>query len=436
MRILYDVSIHLLQLSFQLAAAFHPKAKAWVNGRRQWRRAYQANFQKKGRVLWVHAASLGEFEQGRPIIEAFREQQPDWQIVLSFFSPSGYSIRKNYAAADFVCYLPADTRQNARDFIDLIGPDAVIFVKYEFWANYLFELQRRQTPTLLVSAIFRPKQPFFRWYGAFWRKMLNCFSHIFVQNQASADLLLRIGTTNVTVAGDTRVDRVLELAEQVKASANPNFSKPISAEPGRRAKQMPNSNLKNSEHDLAGSAPILIAGSTWPADEQLLLPLLQLPALEQLRWIIAPHEPSEKHLAQLTAKISQPHIRYSEWDGEQPAKILLIDSIGLLNSLYRYGWVAYIGGGFGKGIHNTLEPAAFGLPVVFGPGYHKFEEARQFVARGGAFPVENTAALAAVLQKLQNPEAYQKAACAVQEYLEESRGATQQIIAYLAAREF
>lgn len=432
MRQLYDGVIFILTGLLHVAAFFHPKARKWVAGRRGWRVRIASGFVKKRQVLWVHVSSLGEFEQGRPVVEAFRARFPDWQVVLTFFSPSGYEVRKNYPLADWVCYLPADTRRNAQDFLDLIRPDVAIFVKYDFWANYLFELKKRRVPTLLVSALFRPGQPFFRWYGSLWRRMLGCFTHIFVQNEPSAALLQGIGFQAVTVAGDTRVDRVLAL------TAPP----PTPSPGGRGATSRETGNTTGTESQpppggqppsLWGEGMGLIAGSTWPADEDILLPLLHDPAFAHLRWIIAPHEPSDKHLAQLLPRLSRPWARHSTWNGV-PTDVLVIDSIGLLNTLYRYGRVAYIGGGFGKGIHNTLEPAAFGLPVIFGPKYEKFEEARQFVARGGAFPVHNTAELAAVLQKLEDPELYQKASAAVTGYLEESRGATQRIMAFLESR--
>lgn len=400
MRLLYDGVMYLFAGVLRVAALFHPKAHKWVAGRRDWRTRYAAAFEKKGPVLWVHVSSLGEFEQGRPVIEGVRGKFPDWHIVLTFFSPSGYEIRKNYPHADFIAYLPVDTRHNARDFLDLIRPDAAIFVKYDFWANVLFELQRRRIPTILVSALFRKEQPFFQGYGRLWRQMLACFTHIFVQNQPSADLLRSIGFEGVTVAGDTRVDRVL-------ASPSPSRT--------------------------SGGKVGLIAGSTWPADEDVLLPVLHHPDFAHLRWIIAPHEPSEKHLAQLLPRILRPCVRHSQWD-EMPVEVVVVDSIGLLSALYRYGRVAYIGGGFGKGIHNTLEPAAFGLPILFGPKYEKFEEARQFVARGGAFPVRSTAELMAVLKKLEDPEEYQKASAAVTGYLEESRGATGKVLEFLESR--
>ncbi|MCC6461944.1 MAG: 3-deoxy-D-manno-octulosonic acid transferase [Saprospiraceae bacterium] len=416
MRWWYALFIGGYSAFLHVAALVHPKARRWVEGRRQWRSRYAAQFRKTSPVLWVHAASLGEFEQGRPVIEAFRTQFPGWQIVLTFFSPSGYEIRKNYAQADFIAYLPADTAANARDFLALIQPDAAVFVKYEFWANYLSALRQRQTPTLLVSALFRPDQPFFRWYGGFWRGMLACFSHFFVQNEASGQLLAQAGFQNYTVAGDTRVDRVLQLA----ASAPENTTVAAFATPT----------------GVAQTGHTLIAGSSWEADEAVLLPVLQAPSFAAWRLIVAPHEPAEKHLAQLLARVKRPFVRYSQATlaPSAAAEVLIIDNVGMLNSLYRYGSVAYIGGGFGKGIHNTLEPAAFGLPVIVGPKYEKFEEARQFVARGGAFVVRNTTELAAVLRHLEQPDNYRKASAAVQAYLNENQGATRRIIGYLAAQ--
>ncbi len=456
---LYEVLMWLLVVGFRLAAFFHPKARLWVEGRRNWREEYRTatNEQRatnnKQRTLWLHAASLGEFEQGRPVIEAFREQLPGWRVVLTFFSPSGYEIRKNYPHADVVCYLPADTRRNARDFLEIIKPDVAIFVKYEFWANYLFELKKRGIPTLLVSALFREKQPFFRWYGGFWRGMLGCFTHIFVQNQDSAKLLESIisppyrgGWGGLTVAGDTRVDRVLKIAEGAKeneivrafVSTPPPTPPPMGGESAPFRRGTRRAPLPLGEGSVVGLKNVFIAGSSWEADEAVFLPVFQKSEFQNFKLIIAPHEPAlvGRTFQSVSTMLAGWKVRptlYSEAssDNVPDARVLLIDNVGLLNSLYRYGKIAYIGGGFGKGIHNTLEPAAFGLPVIFGPKYEKFEEARQFVARGGAFPVHNAEELAAVLKKLQNPDFYEKAARAVRGYLEESQGATEKVLSFL-----
>lgn len=415
---LYEVGIRLFVAGIRLAALFHPKARLWTAGRRNWRERLRLPAPGAApKTLWVHVASLGEFEQGRPLIEAFREQFPDWRIVLTFFSPSGYEIRKNYPHADLVCYLPADTRRNARDFVELIRPDAAIFIKYEFWAHYLLELKKRRIPALLVSALFRENQPFFRWYGGFWRNMLGCFTHFFVQNQDSAKLLQSIGFQNITVAGDTRVDRVLKIAE----GAGEN--EVVAA-------------FKKSPSEKGG-CDLLIAGSTWPPDEILIVEALRRSSTGDTKVVFTPHDPSPKSVSHLLDLLPQDEfgttLLYSRATPETAplASSLIIDNIGMLNTLYRYGSVAYIGGGFGKGIHNTLEPAAFGLPVIFGPKYKKFEEARQFAARGGAFVVHDPEELASVLKKLRDPAFYEKASRAVRGYLEENKGATVRILSFL-----
>ncbi|MBV6439923.1 MAG: 3-deoxy-D-manno-octulosonic acid transferase [Haliscomenobacteraceae bacterium CHB4] len=422
MRFFYEIGIRVMVWGIRLAAVFHPKARKWMEGRRNWREHYRAVLNQqpatgnRRQTLWLHAASLGEFEQGRPVVEAFKERFPGWRIILTFFSPSGYEIRKDYPLADVVCYLPADTRRNARDFLDIIQPDAAIFVKYEFWANYLFELKKRGIPPLLVSALFRENQPFFRWYGGFWRKMLGCFTHFFVQNAASENLLQRIGFQNITVAGDTRVDRVLNIAEGAKENEIVAAFRKSPVE--------------------AGLCDLLIAGSTWPQDESLIAEGLRLASLDDIKVVFAPHDPSQKSVSHILDLLPPDEFGatslYSRATTKSAAEAsnLIIDNVGLLNSIYRYGRVAYIGGGFGKGIHNTLEPAAFGLPVIFGPKYEKFEEARQFVARGGAFPVHNATELEKILKKLEEPAFYEKASQAVRRYLEENKGATEKILSF------
>ena len=418
LHLIYDLAIRLLIAGIHVASFILPKARLWVQGREQWRKKNQwwISQGSSSKVLWVHAASLGEFEQGRPVIETFREKHPDWKIVLSFFSPSGYEVRKDYPHADLVCYLPADTRQNARDFLEIIQPDVAVFIKYEFWANYLMELKKRGVPTLLVSALFRPSQPFFQAYGRFWKQMLGCFTHIFVQNESSGKLLKSIGFQEFTVAGDTRVDRVLKIA----ASAPEN--------------------AVVRDFVALDTRKTLVVGSSWEADETVIFQAIQKenPAKQsdKSNWklILAPHEPSLSNVQRIVRQLGDAW-RYSQAPAGTPAHPetlhLIIDNIGLLNILYRYGTVAYIGGGFGKGIHNTLEPAAFGLPVIFGPKYEKFEEARQFVARGGAFPVQNAEELAAILAKLEDPAFYQRASGAVRAYLEENRGATKKVLLFI-----
>ncbi|MCS6929273.1 MAG: 3-deoxy-D-manno-octulosonic acid transferase [Saprospiraceae bacterium] len=398
---MYELAIRLLTAGLWTAQLFSSKARLWAKGRKNWRNRLTSTPLGRQPVLWMHVASLGEFEQGRPILEGFRKQYPSSWVVLSFFSPSGYEVRKNYSEADVVCYLPADTRQNARDFVDRVRPDVVIFVKYDLWANYLFELRQRGILTLLIAALFRPTQPFFRPWGKLWRQMLGCFSHIFTQDVASAELVRCIGLKAVTAAGDTRIDRVLQLAQ---------------------------------DHILLERPPLradVIAGSTWPADEDLLLPVIHAPELAHLHWILAPHEPSARAIRRLTKLLQRSWALYSQWDGQQIVEVLIIDSVGLLGRLYRYARFAYVGGGFGRGIHNTLEPAAYGLPVLFGPKYKHFEEARQFVQRGGAFPVRSSAELLQAIQRLEQPDEYERASIAVRQFLYENRGASVQILQFL-----
>lgn len=411
-RALYDVSVRLFSTAVRLAAPFDEKAKKWAEGRRDWRNRYRATGTTPEKTLWMHVSSLGEFEQGRPVLERFRRAHPDWQIVLTFFSPSGYEIRKDYPGADRILYLPADTPGNARDFLHLIRPDLAIFVKYDFWFNYLSELSKRGIPTLLVSALFRKEQPFFRWYGNLWRQMLTFFDEIQVQNQASAKLLKSVGYKKAVVAGDTRIDRVLNLA--ATAALNPKVAA-----------------------FTLDSYPVFIAGSSWEADEQIYLPVLKQKRFKHIRIIIAPHDPTDKHVKRLLDE-APGAIRYSEYDPEKASgyRTLIIDNVGMLNTLYRYAHLALVGGGFGKSIHNTLEPAAYGLPLVFGPEYRKFEEAVQFVERGGAIAVKNSTELEAALEQLCREAAYTTASGAVQHYLNESKGATEKALDWIAQQIF
>ncbi|MEM6700756.1 MAG: glycosyltransferase N-terminal domain-containing protein, partial [Bacteroidota bacterium] len=357
---------------------------------------------KKDRLLWMHCASLGEFEQGRPIIEKLKSQQPQLKILLTFFSPSGYEIRKNYEQADYVFYLPMDTRKNARHFLEIAQPDIAIFVKYEFWYHYLHELKRQRIPAYLISAIFHSRQPFFSsFYGKFFQSILHCFQFLFVQNKNSAKLLQSIDIQHFEVVGDTRVDRVLQVAKTVRT-----FSK---------------------IEQFKGYAPLLICGSTWPPDEAILCPYINQ---DQSNWkyIFAPHDISENHLQQLEAELQVSYQRYSNFQANPSTKVLIIDNIGLLSQIYQYGKVAYIGGDFGTGIHNTLEPAAFSLPVLFGSKYEKFEEAVSLVNQKGAFVVSNFSEFEYHFQALQEEKTYQNASMQVKAYLRANGGATERIL--------
>jgi 3-deoxy-D-manno-octulosonic-acid transferase len=405
---LYTLGIRLFRFGMGIASLFIPKATKWVAGRRRWKKRYSTKFEKKGKVFWMHVASLGEFEQGRPVLERFRAQHPDWQIVLTFFSPSGYEVRKTYPLADFVCYLPLDTPQNARRFLDIFQPDLVVFVKYEFWYHFLHEVKKRAIPCYLISALFRPDQAFFKKNNALWLRILHCFEFIFVQNDASKQLLEQVGIHKVQTTGDTRIDRVLYLAENA---------------------------VENEvvHHFTQEADRILIVGSSWPADEDLLFSVLHQEAFLSYKIIIAPHEPNEPHVKRLVRKCRGEAIRYSQYTEEHAARFLIIDNIGMLNTLYRYGTIAYIGGGFGKGIHNILEPAAYGLPVLFGPNFQKFDEARNLVEVGGAYAVQDVDACEETLIALENEENYQRAVSAINEYLLANKGSSKQITAYISA---
>ncbi|MBU6341516.1 MAG: 3-deoxy-D-manno-octulosonic acid transferase [Bacteroidetes bacterium] len=411
MRILYDLGLWLYAKLIHLFANGNAKARLWVEGRANWREnlRFQAQVLDNAPVLWMHVASLGEFEQGRPVLEAFRLHYPNWKLVLSFFSPSGYEIRKNYPGVDLICYLPLDTARNARDFLGIIHPQMVIFVKYEFWRHYLSQLKKQEIHTILISAAFRPNQVFFAWYGGFWRSMLHCFNSIFVQNEASALLLQKVDFQNVIIAGDTRIDRVLDIA----AGA-------------------PRQSLIAK---WAEGQPVLIFGSSWKADEQVYLPVLEEPFCRDFKIMVAPHQPDAKEMLVLEEKLGKigACVRFSNLnEGTAAAQCLIIDNMGMLNQLYRYGWVAYIGGGFGKSIHNILEPAAWGLPVIFGPKHQKFEEAIQLMACGGAYSIQSSSDFRNILQKLTNLEARKKSSEAIYTWLSSNQGATRKIMIYFS----
>ena len=361
------------------------------------------------RCIWFHAASLGEFEQGRPLIEKIKAQDPQCKILLTFFSPSGYEVRKNYPLADVVCYLPFDTRRRVREFLDLAQPSVAIFIKYEFWANYLFELKRREIPTYIISAIFRPEQPFFRWYGAPFRPLLHCYTHLYIQDDASKQLLEKAGIQgNVTVTGDTRYDRVWEIRRAAKEI--PEVESLLQAADGERVRT-------------------LVAGSSWPQDEEILIPYFN--ARPELKLIIAPHEIHEEHLRSIEAMLKRPALRLSAARGKdlRDYSCLIIDCFGLLSSVYRYGEIAYIGGGFGVGIHNTLEAAVYDIPVIFGPEYRKFREACDLVECGGGFAVHSKSEFTAKMDELLSmPDHLRAAGKASGALVRQNIGATEKIL--------
>jgi 3-deoxy-D-manno-octulosonic-acid transferase len=367
---MYYIAIFLYALVVRLVSPFNKKAKKMLIGQRETFSILKKQLDPEASYIWFHAASLGEFEQGRPLMEKIRQEQPAYKILLTFFSPSGYEVRKDYRGADIVCYLPFDHYLNARKFLRLVKPSMAVFIKYEFWMNYLKQLKRSNIPTYIISAVFRPTQIFFRWYAYRYRKVLNYYQWFFVQDRSSQELLKRFKHLNVSVTGDTRFDRVYEIYEQRKDL--PVIEKFL--------------NQTENGKDLA-----FVAGSTWIRDEDILIPFFnQHP---EIKLIIAPHEISEQRIESLKSRLIHRVVRYSEVNENESiirnADCLIIDCIGLLSSVYRYGDLAYIGGGFGKGIHNILEAAVYGIPVLFGPKYHKFREARELIASGGAIAVHS-----------------------------------------------
>ena len=407
MVLFYNLSIQFYVLIVRIAAFFNPKAKQWVDGRKNLLPKIAEAVKGEENLVWFHSASLGEFEQGRPVIEKFKEEHPEYKIVLTFFSPSGYEVRKNYAGADFIFYLPPDFPSHARQFVDLVNPKMAFFIKYEFWHHYLKELKKRNIPTYIFSTIFRPNQLFFKPWGGFYRRMLSAFTHFFVQNQESEDLLKGIGFKNVSIAGDTRFDRVYSIATGSKT-------------------------LPKVEGFSQGRL-VLIAGSTWPKDEEFLIKYINT-SKNNYKYIIAAHEVDENHIKNIVAQIEKPWVRYTNAskDEIQAAEVLVIDCIGVLSSLYRYGDVSYIGGGFGRGIHNTLEAATFGLPIIFGPNYHKFQEAKDLIELGASFYYEKYEELQILLDNyFENEKERLFSGDKSKKYVDSKRGASAQILSVI-----
>ena len=399
-KVLYFIGIHLYEVFIFIASFFNEKAWKLRRGQREAFELLEEEVERKAHYVWFHAASLGEFEQGRPVMEQLKQEQPDTKILLTFFSPSGFEVRKNYKGANIVLYLPLDTAHRARKFIKLVKPSKVIFVKYEFWPNYLITLNKAKIPVYSISAIFRPEQLFFKWYGKWYRDLLKTFNHIFVQDQSSFNLLEKFGFDNVSVSGDTRFDRVADLAQQAKS-------------------------LPLIEEFVKDAKNVIVAGSTWPKDEELLVRYYKLHP--DTRLILVPHEIHQSHIMDISKLLDGKFVRYSGATIEniKTTNCLVVDSIGVLSSIYRYANVAYIGGGFGVGIHNTLEAAVYGVPVVFGPNYKKFKEARELIAIGGAFSISNYIVLEAQIDRLLKDD---KAGKIAGEYVKQNTGATELIL--------
>jgi 3-deoxy-D-manno-octulosonic-acid transferase len=403
---LYNIFLLAYTGGIRLAALWNPKARLWVSGRKAMRWQAESSF-STGKTIWMHCASLGEFEQGRPVLEALKAQYPAYRIVLTFFSPSGYEVKKNYTGADAVYYLPMDGRANAEKFIAAINPALVLWVKYEYWYYYLTSLRQKNIPVLLISGIFRQGQPFFKWYGGVWMRMLDCFTVLFVQNEASLQLLAGAGKSEeVITSGDTRFDRVLQLVQNSEEV------------PGIAA--------------FCGSNKVIVAGSTWEEDEAELVHYVK--AHPEITFIIAPHEIDAANLQDVKKEFAGA-IFYSELMAGTAANshVLIIDNIGLLAKLYHYAHITYVGGGFGSdGVHNVLEAAVYGKPVLFGPEYEKYIEAEGLVDCGGAFSIDNALQLEKLLDNLlADDAALNKAGQLAGQFVRQHAGATQAITAYI-----
>ncbi len=405
MTFVYTIFIHLYHFLIALFAPFNKKAGLRRKGLVNWQKKLEGQCTSGSRYIWFHCASLGEFEQGRPVIEEVRRKFPEYKTVLTFFSSSGYEIRKNYPHAEIIGYLPADTPRNARKFIGIIRPEMVFFIKYEFWYNYIAEMDKRGIPLYLLSSVFRKRQVFFSpmpW-GKWFRHMLQLFHHFFLQDQESSSLLKSIGLTNYTISGDTRFDRVASIAESSQT-------------------------LPVVEKFLEGKS-LLVAGSTWKPDEDLLVPFIN--EQKGMKFILVPHEVTPSNVNRLLKLLKRPVVLYSRADEATVCEydVLVVDSVGLLSSIYRYGTYAYIGGGFGVGIHNILEAATFGMPLFFGPNYHKFREACQLVESEAAFPVTSAGQFRERLLNLaDNPKKVEEISQTAFRYVQNHRGATQRVI--------
>ncbi len=407
MLLLYDIGVRIYYLIILIASVRNTKASKWVSGRKNWKKRLSGKFGSTDRVIWFHCASLGEFEQGRPVIEMIRERYPVYRIVLTFFSPSGFEKRKDFAAVDLVMYLPLDTKSNVKAFLELVPVQIAFFIKYEFWFHYLKELTDKKIPSYLVSGHFNSKQLFFRWYGGWYRSFLKRFTHIFVQDHRSVELLEKYGIYRVSVAGDTRFDRVAAIV------GNGSWNKQMA--------------------QFLGDLPVLIAGSTWEKDE-MIIRKVRSQLKEQLKLVIAPHEPTEQSIRRLQQWFPD-NLLFSDLQNDtsmQGAGVLIVDTMGHLSSLYRYGSMAYIGGGFGHGIHNILEATAAGMPVMFGPNYQRFREAVELKSDCAAYVVGHSGDLLAVIRGfIENKELLKERSQRALNYTFSRTGATSRIVDFV-----
>ena len=404
MNFIYNLIVHITWFHLKIVALFHPKIKLFVQGRSQTFSILKNKIQKENKVIWIHAASLGEFEQGLPVIEKLKATYPNYKILITFFSPSGYEVKKNTDVADAVVYLPLDTRKNAKRFIETVNPVLAIFVKYEIWPNYLEELKAKQVPILLISAIFRKEQVFFKWYGGIMRKGLQAFTHFFVQDENSVTLLKSIKLNNVTLSGDTRFDRVAEILER---------------------------NNKLSFMELfQGNETCFVAGSTWPEDEEIIVKFIN-ETQKHLKFVLAPHNIKTEHIQSLKKSISKKVVLYTEIEHNDISsyEVLIINTIGLLTKIYSYADIAYVGGAFATGLHNTLEPAVFGIPIIIGPEFKGFNEAEKLVDKNGILVTRDFDEFTTTLDNLlDNPEYLKNTGVINANYVKENKGASVQIM--------
>ncbi|MGC9331504.1 MAG: 3-deoxy-D-manno-octulosonic acid transferase [Bacteroidales bacterium] len=404
-KFLYTTGIYVYWLTIRIVSVFNPKANAFIRGRKAWlQQLKNITSKNKTKWIWVHCSSFGEFEQGKPVIDKIKQNYPEYSILLSFFSPSGYNARKNYASVDAVVYMPMDVPKNAKQFVETINPQFALFIKYEFWYHHLYQLKQHNIPVFLISATFRQSQVFFKWYGKFFRTMLDFYDAVFLQDQHSQQLVNNISDTETQVCGDTRFDRVKEIAQ-----------KPFQND-------LLDAFVKNQDN-------IMIAGSTWPADEKLIAQCTK--EIKNLKVVLTPHEIDDKHLSQIRKTFTNRKISFftsASCDEAANADILIVDIMGSLSSIYRYGHIAYVGGGFGKGIHNILEPAAYHLPVIFGPNFQRFVEGRELIQYHAAFSVKNSEELCNIVHKCMDDKFRSECKKNMKIYMHEKAGATKNII--------
>lgn len=408
----YNTSIKAYGMALKLASNFNEKAKLWVDGRKNWEEKIASKISETDKVLWIHCSSLGEFEQGRPVIEALKEKYPTHKIAVSFFSPSGYEIRKNYQGADVIFYLPLDTKSNAEKLIKVLHPEILVLVKYEYWFNLITELHQQKIPIIVVSSIFRESQNFFKKNGNNWfAKKLSLINHFFIQNQKSKNLLDSIQITQNTIAGDTRFDRVKQIVHQ--------------------------DNQLDFMNSFKQNSKLIVVGSSWPKDEELFINLINQKLTDDWKIVFAPHNLNDAEISSFLSKINQKAVKFSDLEKTSQqdlidSKIFILNTIGILSKVYSYADITYIGGGFGAGIHNTLEAVTFGTPVIFGPKYKKFQEAVDLIEIGGGFSITNQNEFDTIMNRLMNDENYRKeSGKKAGNFVQNSPNATKIILQYL-----